>query len=155
MSCIEKGLMNILFHDKKTYTYRLPPDVLRYELINLSRDNLSASLPGDDSFIVETKFVLANLFWPEFAGSFVTLRGKIEKQHNQTIITTVVRPNYYALAILALLLLVMLLSYVGKPKPGILPEWIIHLTTSTLFGIALFFGVRSLRRRFEKVFRLS
>jgi hypothetical protein len=156
--------MDIFFHDKKTYTTHLPPDFIRHELMNLSAmrwyklspGNLGASLNADDSFIIKTKFAFMPFWSSGWLGPFVILRGQLEEQNNQTIITTIARPNYAATIILFVSLFMTIPFAVNdaRSKEDDIPAWIAVLIVSVLLGSAMFFAVRSLRNRFEKVFRL-
>jgi hypothetical protein len=158
--------MDLFFHDKKTYIALASPDDIKEELrviedtawYKLSRGNLSATLKRDDSFTIQTKFAIG-FFWPSTLGSFVLLQGKIEEYKNQTFIHTTVRPNYLALVAFAVLVLMLIFQVFGINQPQKKndgdPAWIVILVTIVLFGLSMFFCVRSLRRRFEKVFRLT
>jgi hypothetical protein len=160
-----ESVMDILFYDKKTYISHLPPDFMRHEMGNLastrwyklSRGNLSASINADDSFSVKKRIVVMS-FWPAgWLGPFVILNGKIEEQNNQTIITTVARPNYLASVAFCLFLFMLIVFAINqsKSKEDNLPAWIPVLITVVLMALAMFISVRSLRKRFEKVFGLG
>ena len=159
--------MDIFFHDKKTYATHASPDDIRDGIAaiaetpwyKLSQGNLYGTINADYSFKIKTKFSLM-AFWPSaWLGSFVLLEGKMEDYKNQTIIHTTTRPNYGALAAFAVLLLMLLFQVFGinqtQKKDDGDPVWIAILVMLILFGLSMFFCVRSLRRRFEKVFRLG
>ncbi|HEX2629373.1 MAG TPA: hypothetical protein VHM26_10180 [Chitinophagaceae bacterium] len=158
--------MDIFFYDKKTYISHLAPDFMWHELdkmattrwYKLSRGNLSVSINTDDSFSIKNKVVFLSYFWPgSWLGPFVLLNGKIEEENNQTIITTVARPNYLA-SVAFFLFIFMAIVFVingSKTKDDDTPAWIIMLIMVVLFASAMFFSVRSLRKRFEKRFNLG